>query len=111
MHYEHQTRFRRKEWEAYKAINRRFADAIIAFHEPGDLILVQDLQFMLLPLMLRQAIPSAHISFFLHCPFPTSELFRVVPVREELIRGMLGADLIGFQVPMLIYSDVRPELC
>ena len=103
LHYEVETLFKRKEWEAYKRINQRFAEAIVDIYEPGDLILIQDYYFMLLPLLLRQKLPSAQISFFLHAPFPTSELFRVLVVREELLKGLLGADLIGFQVCVILF--------
>jgi trehalose 6-phosphate synthase/phosphatase len=65
-------------------------------HRPGDLIWVHDYQLMLVPEMVRRRIPDARIGFFLHIPFPASEVFRTLPNREQVLRGLLGADLIGF---------------
>ncbi len=84
-------------WEAYRAANARFADVIAAVHQPGDAVWVHDYQLMLLPALIRERIPDAQIGFFLHIPFPSSEVFRVLPWRHDLLRGVLGADLIGFQ--------------
>jgi trehalose 6-phosphate synthase/phosphatase len=83
-------------WEDYQAVNRRFADAVIAEASDGDLVWVHDYQLMLVPGMVKEARPGLRVGFFLHTPFPTSELFRCHPKREELLRGMLGADLAGF---------------
>src|SRR4029079_7015544 len=63
---------------------------------PGDTIWVHDYHLMLLPALLRQRLPKARIGFFLHVPFPASEVFRVLPWRKELLHGLLGAHLIGF---------------
>lgn len=84
------------DWNVYRAVNQRFADAIAAEWRPGDVIWVHDFHLMLLPRLLRERLPNARIGFFLHIPFPSSEVFRVLPWREELLRGLLGADLIGF---------------
>ncbi len=84
------------DWEVYRSVNARFADVIAAAWRPGDVIWVHDYQLMLVPGMLRQRLPDARIGFFLHIPFPSSEVFRVLPWREELLRGLIGADLIGF---------------
>jgi trehalose 6-phosphate synthase/phosphatase len=84
-------------WSAYVEANRRFRDAVVAQYRPGDLIWVHDYHLMLLPEFLRAALPDAPIGFFLHIPFPSSEVFRILPRREELLRGMLGADLLAFQ--------------
>ncbi|MBF9237655.1 bifunctional alpha,alpha-trehalose-phosphate synthase (UDP-forming)/trehalose-phosphatase [Hymenobacter sp. BT683] len=83
-------------WQAYKAVNEKFCQAVLARTGPDDTIWVHDYQLLLLPEMLRQARPNATIGFFLHIPFPSYELIRVLPWRDELLRGMLGADLIGF---------------
>jgi trehalose 6-phosphate synthase/phosphatase len=83
-------------FQLYEAVNRRFADAVMAQHRPGDLIWVHDYQLMLVPAMVRERLPDARIAFFLHVPFPASDLFRVLPFREQLLEGLLGADLIGF---------------
>jgi trehalose 6-phosphate synthase/phosphatase len=84
------------DWATYQAVNARFADAIAAHYRPGDLIWVHDFHLLLLPALLRERLPMARIGFFLHVPFPSSEVFRVLPWREQLLRGLLGADLIGF---------------
>lgn len=83
-------------WNAYKHVNQLFADAILAEAEPGDRIWVQDYQLMLVPKMLRDVNPELSIGFFLHIPFPSTEMFRVLPWRNELLEGVLGSDLIGF---------------
>ena len=84
------------DWEAYHTVNRRFADAVIAEYQPGDRIWVHDYQLMLVPAMLRERLPDARIGFFLHIPFPASEIFRTLPHRSDLLEGLLGADLVGF---------------
>jgi trehalose 6-phosphate synthase/phosphatase len=84
-------------FESYEAINERFAAAAAEHHRPGDLLWVHDYHLMLSAEMLRRRAPSARIGFFLHTPFPSSEVFRVLPWRERLLRGLLGADVIGFQ--------------
>lgn len=84
------------DWAVYRAVNERFADAIAAAFRPGDVIWVHDFHLMLLPELLRRRLPTARIGFFLHIPFPSSEVFRTLPWRTELLRGLLGADLIGF---------------
>lgn len=84
------------DWPVYEAMNRRFADAVAAHHQPGDLVWVHDYQLMLVPRMVRQRLPTARIGFFLHIPFPSPEAFRTLPARERLLDGLLGADLVGF---------------
>jgi trehalose 6-phosphate synthase/phosphatase len=88
--------YEQAHWEAYVAVNQKFCDAVLAEAGPEDTIWVHDYQLLLLPEMLRKARPEASIGFFLHIPFPSQELIRVLPWREQLLRGMLGADLIGF---------------
>jgi trehalose 6-phosphate synthase/phosphatase len=88
--------YEQSHWEAYVAVNEKFCEAVLAEAGPEDTIWVHDYQLLLLPEMLRKARPEAAIGFFLHIPFPSQELIRVLPWRTELIRGMLGADLIGF---------------
>jgi trehalose 6-phosphate synthase/phosphatase len=83
-------------WESYRDVNERFADAVVAHYQPGDRIWVHDYQLLLVPGMVRRRLPDAIIGFFLHVPFPTSELFRVLTWRRELLEGMLGATLVGF---------------
>lgn len=88
--------FQEQDWEQYVAINRRFADTVLAQVGDNDTVFVQDFHLMLLPRMLREARPDLRIGFFLHIPFPSSEVFRIFPRREELLQGVLGADLIAF---------------
>jgi len=82
-------------WAAYRRVNERFADKILEHAKDDDTIWIHDYQLMLVPTMIREKLPSARIGFFLHIPFPSSEVLRVMPQREELLRGLLGADLIG----------------
>ena len=84
-------------WIAYRDANQRFADTAATRLLPGDLVWVHDYQLMLLPALLRQADAEVRCGFFLHVPFPSSEVFRILPQREMLLRGLLGADVIGFQ--------------
>lgn len=83
-------------WAEYQNINEKFCDAIVEAYQEGDFIWVQDYHLQLLPAMIRKRIPSAKIGFFLHIPFPSSEIFRVFPWRKQIIEGLLGADIIGF---------------
>ena len=90
-------RYDEEDWQSYVQVNRQFCD-VVAREVAGDaLIWVHDYHLFLLPGMLRERLPEARIGFFLHIPFPSSEMFRVLPCREELLRGLLGADLVGFQ--------------
>jgi len=84
------------EWRAYKAVNERFADTLAAELRSGDMVWVHDYQLMLVPQYLRRRVPDARIGFFLHVPWPSSDVFRILPSREEILQGVLGADLIGF---------------
>jgi trehalose 6-phosphate synthase/phosphatase len=86
----------RRDWEVYRSVNERFAEHIARVYRPGDVVWVHDYQLALVPQMLRARIPDARIGFFLHIPFPSSEVFRLLPWREAILRGLLGADLIGF---------------
>ncbi len=91
--------FHRKWWHAYEEINRRYAEAAAAAVAPHGTVWIHDYQLQLVPDMLRKLRPDVRIGFFLHIPFPPSELFMQLPWRREIILGLLGADLIGFQVP------------
>jgi trehalose 6-phosphate synthase/phosphatase len=85
------------EWRAYVQVNQRFADAIAAVMAPNDTVWIHDYQLALVPAMLRRKVPAARIGFFLHIPWPSSDVFRILPSRAEVLEGLLGADLIGFQ--------------
>lgn len=89
-------RYETEWWAAYERTNRLFADRVLETAQDGDMVWVHDYHLMLLPAMLRQGNPSLRIGFFLHTPFPSYEVFRCHPDREELVQGLLGADLIGF---------------
>ncbi|PHH85950.1 hypothetical protein CDD83_10949 [Cordyceps sp. RAO-2017] len=87
----------RVQWADYYRMNQMFANKIIDVYRPGDVVIVHDYFLMLLPSMLRQRVPGMYISFFLHCPFPSSEFVRCLPRRKEVLEGVLGANLVGFQ--------------
>ncbi len=88
--------FDEESWKCYVAVNNRFYERLQAIYEPGDIVWVHDYHLMLLPGIIRQKIPDAKIGFFLHIPFPSYEMFRLIPWRKELLYGLLGSDLIGF---------------
>ena len=85
-------------WTRYVEVNQRFADTIIEHCEPDSRVWVHDFHLMLVPAMLRAREPRLSIGFFLHIPFPSSEIYRLLPEREQLLRGVLGADYVSFQV-------------
>ncbi|GIH99622.1 alpha,alpha-trehalose-phosphate synthase (UDP-forming) [Planobispora takensis] len=86
-------------WDAYRLVNQRFAEAAAEAAAPDAVVWVQDYQLQLVPAMLRKLRPDLRIGFFLHIPFPPGELFQQLPWRRELLEGLLGADLVGFQRP------------
>lgn len=88
--------YEQKFWEAYVNVNQKFCDEVARIVKAGDTVWINDYQLLLLPSMLREKFPKLSIGFFLHIPFPSYEIFRLLPWREELLRGMLGADLLGF---------------
>ncbi|HKP59849.1 MAG TPA: bifunctional alpha,alpha-trehalose-phosphate synthase (UDP-forming)/trehalose-phosphatase [Polyangiales bacterium] len=85
------------EWRAYAEVNERFAGAIASELKASDSVWVHDYQLMLVPALLRQRAISARVGFFLHIPWPSADVFRILPSRAEILAGLLGADLIGFQ--------------
>lgn len=85
-----------RDFGVYEQVNARIAEIVAAQYQPGDLVWVHDYQLMLVPGMLRERIPDARIGFFLHIPFPSSEVFRLLPHRKRILEGLLGADLVGF---------------
>jgi len=90
------TEFEDSQWEAYKRVNQKFAEVVLDTIEDGDTVWIHDYQLLLLPQLIKDVKPEVTIGFFLHIPFPSYEIFRTFPWREELLTGMLGADLIGF---------------
>jgi trehalose 6-phosphate synthase len=91
--------FHREWWRAYCDVNARYADAVAEVASIGGTVWIHDYQLQLVPRMLRNLRPDLRIGFFLHIPFPPAELFVQLPWRRELLDGLLGADLVGFQVP------------
>ncbi|MBI5303030.1 MAG: bifunctional alpha,alpha-trehalose-phosphate synthase (UDP-forming)/trehalose-phosphatase [Chloroflexi bacterium] len=85
-------------WNQYEQVNRTFCDTVLEILKPGDVVWVHDYHLMLLPRMLRARAPDVPIGFFLHIPFPSFEIFRLMPEtwRKEILLGLLGADLLGF---------------
>jgi trehalose 6-phosphate synthase len=90
--------FRAGDWEHYRAVNQRFAEALLEEMEKAEapIVLVQDYHFALLPRMIKQARPDARVALFWHIPWPNVEAFGICPWPEEILLGMLGADLVGF---------------
>ncbi|MFA8436382.1 MAG: bifunctional alpha,alpha-trehalose-phosphate synthase (UDP-forming)/trehalose-phosphatase [Marinifilaceae bacterium] len=84
------------QWESYKRVNQKFADKTLEILEEGDSLWIHDYQLLLVPQMIKERNPSVTIGFFLHIPFPSYEVFRILPWRTELLSGLMGADLIGF---------------
>jgi trehalose 6-phosphate synthase len=92
--------FRASDWEYYNKVNERFADALVEemAGEEHPVVLIQDYHFALLPRMIKDRLPHARIAIFWHIPWPNSESFSICPWQQELLDGLLGADLIGFHV-------------
>lgn len=104
--------YHRTWWNSYLKVNKNFADQIIELAEPDATIWVHDYQLQLLPTMLRSALPNARIGFFLHIPWPARELFLRLPWRRQIVEGLLGADVIGFQTQVMAHNfrHVVPRL-
>ncbi|KAE9000953.1 Alpha,alpha-trehalose-phosphate synthase [UDP-forming] A [Phytophthora fragariae] len=85
-----------RQWDAYKLANKRFAQAVNQVYREGDFVWVHDYHLMMLPSLLRSRQPQCKIGWFLHTPFPTAEMYRMLPVGREILEGLLGADLLGF---------------
>ena len=99
--------FHREWWDSYVAVNRRFAEHAADRAAKGATVWVHDYQLQLVPQMLRELRPDLHIGFFLHIPFPPAELFQQLPWRRQILEGLLGADLVGFQLPGGAQNFVR----
>jgi len=87
-----------EQWESYRLANAKFADAVASVARSKDVVWVHDYHLMLLPSLLRERQPRLRIGWFLHTPWPSSEVFRMLPMRRELLQGLLGADLLGFHI-------------
>ena len=90
------TQYKQDYWSSYQEVNRLFCEETIKIIQPDDWVWIQDYHMMLLPGLLREKCPYLHIGYFHHIPFPSYELFRILPERGELIKGLLGSDFIGF---------------
>lgn len=90
-------RYHREWWDAYRRVNHRFAEAAASEAPQGAIVWVHDYQLQLVPQMLRELRPDLTIAFFLHIPFPARRFFAQLPWRREIVEGLLGADVIGFQ--------------
>ncbi|KAB7730016.1 bifunctional alpha,alpha-trehalose-phosphate synthase (UDP-forming)/trehalose-phosphatase [Rudanella paleaurantiibacter] len=93
--------FRESDFTCYQQANARFLEEVLALIEPGDLVWIHDFQLMLLPNLVREARPDTRIGYFFHIPFPNYEIIKLLPRawRQQLIQGVLGADVLGFHTP------------
>ncbi len=96
-------KYEQSYWDSYVSVNKKFRDAIFKIAEPGDRIWIHDYQLLLLPGLVRELQPDITIGFFLHIPFPSYEIFRLIPWRAEILENLLGADLVGFHT----FDDLR----
>ena len=96
-------RYQQSYWDCYLNVNKKFRDVILDIADPGDIIWIHDYQLLLLSGLVRSVLPDITIGFFQHIPFPSYELFRLIPWRFEILEGILGADLIGFHT----FDDAR----
>ena len=93
--------FREADWTHYRAVNQKFADAVVAEStRPDPLILIQDYHFALLPRMIRERLPNATIVTFWHIPWPNAEVFGICPWGEEILNGLLGSSVVGFHTQL-----------
>jgi len=102
-HFTQYTVYDKGLWKSYKRVNNLFCNAVMEIAKPDDVIWIHDYHLMLLPKLLRENLPDATIGFFLHIPFPSFEIFRLLPWRKEILDGLFGGDLIGFHT----YEYVR----
>lgn len=105
--------YHRHWWERYVDVNHRFAHAVLDVAEPDATVWIHDYQLQLVPGMLREARPDLRIGFFLHTPFPAREIFMRLPWRRQVAKGLLGADLIGFQTRTTAanFRNTVPRVC
>ncbi|MGM0666795.1 MAG: bifunctional alpha,alpha-trehalose-phosphate synthase (UDP-forming)/trehalose-phosphatase [Bacteroidota bacterium] len=92
-----------KAWESYNTVNRLYAEKLASVMDKGDILWIHDYHLLLLPKMMRELNPDVSIGLFIHIPWPSYEVFRLLPWRTEILEGMLGSDLIGFHT----YGYVR----
>ncbi|MEM6358923.1 MAG: bifunctional alpha,alpha-trehalose-phosphate synthase (UDP-forming)/trehalose-phosphatase [Bacteroidota bacterium] len=95
--------YKKSYWQAYEKVNQKYCEEVVAVANSDDTIWIHDYQLLLLPGLIRERLPEVSIGFFLHIPFPSFEVFRLLPWRRQLLDGVLGSDLIGFHT----YDDMR----
>jgi trehalose 6-phosphate synthase/phosphatase len=95
-YFKSKTEYEFDTWEAYVRVNRKFFDSIAPIIDENDTVWIHDYHLMLLPQMIKEEYPHTRVGFFLHIPFPSFEVFRMLIWREQILKGLLGADLIGF---------------
>ncbi|MFQ5951313.1 MAG: bifunctional alpha,alpha-trehalose-phosphate synthase (UDP-forming)/trehalose-phosphatase [Candidatus Geothermarchaeales archaeon] len=100
------TLYKEEWWKIYDRVNQLYSDAVLSLAEPTDTIWIHDYHLMLLPKLIRQEIPDATVGFFLHIPFPSFEIFRLLPWRRQVVEGLLGADLIGFHTYSYVWNFI-----
>ena len=91
------TTYNPEHWHSYQAVNRKYADEILKFATNEDIVWIHDYHLMLLPELLRAELPDITIGYFQHIPFPSFEIFRALPWKKDILNGLIGADVIGFQ--------------
>ncbi len=96
--------YKKELWDHYKRVNEIFRDAILNIAQPEDIIWIHDYQLMLLPQLIRKKLPDASIGFFSHIPFPPLEVFHLLPWRDEILKGLLASELIGFHTYGYAYN-------
>jgi trehalose 6-phosphate synthase len=99
--------FHREWWDSFVTVNQRFAERAAQIASKGATVWVHDYQMQLVPQMLRDLRPDLRIGFYLHIPFPPTELFQQLPWRRQILEGLLGADIVGFQLPGAAQNFVR----
>lgn len=104
--------FNPEYWDTYKKVNQKFAEEVLKIVEKDDVVWIHDYHLMLLPKLLRKARPDLKIGFFLHIPFPSSEIFNLLPSvwRQEILEGILGSDVVGFHTQEYTHYFLRSVL-
>jgi trehalose 6-phosphate synthase/phosphatase len=104
--------FRSEDFAAYASVNRKFARAVVTRYQEGDAIWIHDYHLTLAALAIRESLPAAQLRLFWHIPFPPEEIFRALPWRDEVLRGMLANDLVAFHTARYVknFGDVTVDL-
>lgn len=100
----HRTSLNADDWETYKQVNKKYAENVLEEYRPADKIWVHDYQLALVPQLIRERFSDAMVGLFWHIPWPSWEMFGIIPWRKEIISGMLGADFIGFHTNWLVHN-------